>query len=258
MSKRSWIFILFAYGVAWGLWGSQIASDAGWPIPLLLIQLGMVASWAPLFARLIVESNGNWKSRIVRLWIDLIAEPKKLKWLGLAILLGMTPPLLAQVLTNQMTDQAFQWGYPPLAWGIVWISILFVGGGFEEFGWRGWLYPELRKRWNPFVVGIFIGVIHALWHLPLHFLEGTVQAAIPFWEFFLLTATSGWIYAWIMMRSKGVYAVILYHTFANFGAALGTYWQVPEGRWIVFGLQSVLILALFVHSRKRWLQISDD
>lgn len=253
MSKRSWFFILFAYGIAWGLWGSQIAKAAGWPIPLLFIQLSMVATWSPLLARLIVEPKVHITRKLIGLWKSVMAEPKKLKWLGLAIVLGMAPPLIAQVLSNQLTGQVFQWGYPPAAWGFVWFSILVLGGGFEEFGWRGWLYPELRRQWSPFLAGIVVGIIHALWHLPLHFIEGTVQAAIPFWEFFLLTATSGWIYAWIMMRTKGVYAVILYHTFANFGAALGTYWQVPEGRWMVFGVQSLLILGLFIHSRHRWM-----
>lgn len=252
MSKRSWIFVLFAYGIAWGLWGSQIARDAGWPIPIFLIQVGMAATWAPLFARLIVGSKEKLKFRIKMLWKDVIAEPKKLRWLGLAILLGMTPPLIAQVLTNQLTGEAFRWGYPPAAWGFVWISILIFGGGFEEFGWRGWLYPELRRRWSPLLAGLVVGIIHALWHLPLHFIEGSVQAAIPFWEFFLMTATTGWIYAWIMMRSRGVYAAILYHTFANFGAALGTYWMFPSGRWMVFGVQSLLIIGLFVHSWHMW------
>lgn len=252
MSKRSWIFVLCAYGIAWILWGSQIAKAATWSIPLFLIQLSMAATWAPLLARLIAEPKIGEQHGLKGLLFDLIVEPEKMKWLGIVTVLGMGPPLLAQVITEQWTGQVLEWGYPPAAWGFVWVSILVFGGGIEELGWRGWLYPELRKNWSPFTAGIAVGIIHALWHLPLHFIEGTVQAAIPFWEFFLLTATSGWIYAWIMMRSKGVFAVILYHTFANFGAALGTYWMVPEGRWSAFGVQSLLILGLFVQSRHMW------
>lgn len=249
--KQSWIFIIAAYGIAWLLWGAQIAEAASWPMPLIVIQVSMVATWSPLFARLIVERKKSG-SGIKRLWMDLMLEPRKIQWLGIATVLGIGPPIVAQVLTAQLSGQVLTFGYQPATWGFVWISILIFGGGFEEFGWRGWLYPELRKSWSPFVAGIVVGVVHALWHVPLFYLEGTVQAAIPFWEFFLLTATSGWIYAWILMRSKGVYAAILYHTFANFGAALCTYWMIPMGRWIVFGVQSVLILGLFIQSRHRW------
>jgi hypothetical protein len=251
MSKRSWTFVLLSYGIAWILWGSQIAEAASWPVPVLILQLAMIATWAPLMARLLVEGQMPMAG-LKMFWKDFAAEPRKMMWLGIVVIMGMGPPLIAQVVTGRLTGQALAWSYPPAVWGLVWISILVVGGGFEEFGWRGWLYPELRKTWTPFTAGIVVGVIHALWHLPLHFIPGTVQAAIPFWQFFLMTATSGWIYAWILMGTKGVFAAVMYHTFANFGAALSSYWMVPRGRWIVFGIQSLLVLALFAHSRHKW------
>lgn len=254
MKRRGWIYLGLTFGFTWFLWGSQILNARIIAVPLFLIQLGMIANWGPLLARLALERRSIGGTGLRGLWIDLWKEPKKMQWLGIVAFLGMGPAMLSQMITSLFFEQPFQWSYPPTAWGLVWFTILFFGGGLEEFGWRGWLYPHLRKQWNPFVVGIVVGSIHALWHLPLHFIPGTVQQAMPFWEFFLLTATSGWIYAWIMMRAKGVFAALMYHTFANFGAAICTYWMIPEGRWISFGVQSLLILGLFIHSRHRWME----
>ncbi|MEK8171770.1 CPBP family intramembrane glutamic endopeptidase [Streptomyces sp. M19] len=43
----------------------------------------------------------------------------------------------------------------------------------EEPGWRGTAYPRMRASMNRFQVGLVLGVIWAVWHLPLFFIDGT-------------------------------------------------------------------------------------
>lgn len=45
----------------------------------------------------------------------------------------------------------------------------FVGGGQEEFGWRGFALPELQKSFSPLLASVILGIITAMWHLPLYF-----------------------------------------------------------------------------------------
>ena len=45
------------------------------------------------------------------------------------------------------------------------VSILLILG--EEYGWRGYLLPELIRRHSPFVAATIVGIIWALWHAPL-------------------------------------------------------------------------------------------
>jgi membrane protease YdiL (CAAX protease family) len=42
-------------------------------------------------------------------------------------------------------------------------------------GWRGTAYPRLRASLGRYQVGLVLGVIWAVWHLPLFFITGTVQ-----------------------------------------------------------------------------------
>ena len=48
---------------------------------------------------------------------------------------------------------------------------MVIGGGVEEFGWRGVLVYQLRKT-NPVFISLGVGLIWALWHIPLFFLGG--------------------------------------------------------------------------------------
>jgi uncharacterized protein len=48
------------------------------------------------------------------------------------------------------------------------VFTIFIGGGQEEFGWRGFALPELQKSASPLLASILLGTVHAAWHLPLY------------------------------------------------------------------------------------------
>jgi len=49
------------------------------------------------------------------------------------------------------------------------IFTAFVGGGQEEFGWRGFALAELQKSFSPLLASVILGMTTAMWHLPLYF-----------------------------------------------------------------------------------------
>jgi membrane protease YdiL (CAAX protease family) len=55
------------------------------------------------------------------------------------------------------------------------ILLTIAAGIGEEFGWRGFLLPRLQTRHNALVSSLIIGVIWAIWHIPMFFLKGTFQ-----------------------------------------------------------------------------------
>lgn len=60
----------------------------------------------------------------------------------------------------------------PITGGI--IAAILVGI-FEELGWTGFAVPRLRKRFSMLVVGLAMGFLWGLWHMPL-FLESLNSA----------------------------------------------------------------------------------
>lgn len=47
-------------------------------------------------------------------------------------------------------------------------QVLFIGIG-EEVGWRGWLLPRLLERFHRGIATVLVGLIWAVWHLPVLF-----------------------------------------------------------------------------------------
>lgn len=45
-----------------------------------------------------------------------------------------------------------------------------MGGGQEEFGWRGFALPRLQQSYSALTASLAIGIVWAVWHLPLFFM----------------------------------------------------------------------------------------
>ena len=42
-----------------------------------------------------------------------------------------------------------------------------LAGFFEETGWMGYAYPQMRRFWSWFVSAVLLGVLWAIWHVPV-------------------------------------------------------------------------------------------
>ena len=49
----------------------------------------------------------------------------------------------------------------------------------EEAGWRGYLLPRLQTRWSALTASLLVGVVRFPWHVPLLFLPGDQDGAMP-------------------------------------------------------------------------------
>ncbi|HET9741828.1 MAG TPA: CPBP family intramembrane glutamic endopeptidase [Terriglobales bacterium] len=77
------------------------------------------------------------------------------------------------------------------------ISTPFQAG--EEVGWRGYALPRIATRIGYARASLVIGVIWALWHLPLFFLQGADKygQSFPVWSLGVtaLSVAITWLYA---------------------------------------------------------------
>ena len=151
-----------------------------------------------------------------------------------------------------MGEQTTGWTAPTLLTAVVtFVTILFIGGRLEEFGWRGYALDRMQTGQNAVIASLVLGLFWGVWHLPLFFIEGTVQsrAAIPIWEFVLQTMVLAVLYAWLCNNTRGSLLVaILFHTIGNTTSALlPPYFATELGRWVNFSLllATVLIVVLF-------------
>lgn len=159
--------------------------------------------------------------------------------------------------------------------GAVFIGF-FVGGPLaEELGWRGFALDRIQNRMNAFNASLLLGAIWSLWHLPLHFIDGTTQYFVPIWAFFCMNTVSTFLYTWVYNNTnKSVLVAILFHWTSNIGGALLPFWQLgiingtlPNGTyWPTYGmligfamnLLAVIIVVLIFKPKKLMLEKSKE
>ena len=78
------------------------------------------------------------------------------------------------------------------------LFIGILGGGQEEFGWRGYAQQPLQKRFGVLRASLLIGFIWGMFHLPLWFIPGDPHSAQPFPAFVIQTTTVSLVYAFVI------------------------------------------------------------
>jgi len=111
-----------------------------------------------------------------------------------------------------MTD-ATRWLAIPSTFFIV----LLIGGPTgEEFGWRGFLLQRVQPVYGVVGASILIGVVSALWHLPLFLIPGTAQSHLPFALFAVRTVALSIISTWLYNGTRrSLLFVLLFHASLN-------------------------------------------
>ncbi|WP_328615469.1 CPBP family intramembrane metalloprotease [Amycolatopsis sp. NBC_00355] len=127
------------------------------------------------------------------------------------------------------------------------ISMLIGGPLAEEPGWRGTAYPRLRASMSRLQAGLLLGVVWALWHVPLFFIPGTVQASFGLLGLsgllFLLGVVPMGLLTVFAYERGGVPASIAVHFGVNTTVALLTV-DSPVTQAIVLAVQAIVALGL--------------
>lgn len=97
------------------------------------------------------------------------------------------------------------------------LAVVFFGGPFgEEIGWRGFVLPKLKKKFNSLISSIILGVIWACWHLPLFFVHAEGYN-ISFITYIIETIWLTIIITWLYNNTEGsLLIIILFHGVDNF------------------------------------------
>jgi membrane protease YdiL (CAAX protease family) len=219
MKKES---ILRRYPVVWFV---ILVYLLGTPILLLrfvdlpFTPILIYASWTPNIAaflvlglilrekggiRRLISGWGKWKVGIQ--WYLVAISPLFIAFLiaGVNMVLGGTPTGITQPAGMSLLMFFF--------------VALLTGATGEELGWRGFLLPRLQERFTGLIASLIVGVIWALWHLPLWLLPGYGWDVVPFWAFGLATLSFSVIYTFLVNKTGGsMLMASIIHLMTNFG-----------------------------------------
>jgi membrane protease YdiL (CAAX protease family) len=93
-----------------------------------------------------------------------------------------------------------------------------IGALGEEIGWRGFLVPELGRKWGFTRVALTSGIIWAVYHYPLMLIAG-YRGNTPLWYsvvfFTIMTMSISFIYAWLRLKSGSLWTAVILHAAHN-------------------------------------------
>jgi membrane protease YdiL (CAAX protease family) len=144
----------------------------------------------------------------------------------------------------------------------VWVFIptllfmVFLGGGQEELGWRGYALPVLENKFGVWFANIILGILWALWHIPTWFITGTTQSHMNFPGFILLMTGYSFIFSWIRKISgnrpfSGMYAHGLANAFIPLMPTFNMQESSLQPRFWIWVISTFLIGILITFLREK-------
>jgi membrane protease YdiL (CAAX protease family) len=218
-------------------------------LPEIVELLGMFATLGPAIAAFILVGRESGRAGMGGLLRRAFAIGFDKRWWLPTLLLLPLIGLLSVFILSLLGEVDEAWTAPSIVTVLGTAAyILVVGGGLEEFGWRGYALDRMQNGKNAIIASLVLGFMWGLWHLPLFFKEGTVQEAIPAWQFFLQQMVLAVLYTWLYNNTGGsLLASILFHTFGNTSSALlPAYFATELGRWTNFSLLLVTLVMIGV------------
>ena len=130
------------------------------------------------------------------------------------------------------------------------LPLLILGPLSEEIGWRGYALERLQTRWNALTSSLIVGLVWALWHLPLFMMVGTSQyeLGLPFISFLAGIMANSVLYTWLYNNTKqSIWSAILLHWLYTCAFQVMSTWVIrsPFYNWLEY-LPYVIMAVLVV------------
>lgn len=216
-------FFIITFCWSWTIWtplvlGSlKIIPISNTLLSILPIPVTMIAVFGPLVGALFVlhlEQGKGSSIKYLKRFLDIHLGWKA--YIFPVLIFGGTT-FIAWLLPEAFGEKRLSMIFPSSWLFIPYIFLMiFLGGGQEELGWRGYALPLLERKFGIWLGNSILGIIWACWHLPLWFITGMAQTYMNFGGFMLLMVGYSFILSWVLKISGNRPLSALYtHGFAN-------------------------------------------
>ena len=263
INRAPWKFFLLTFAYSWVIWIPSVLDGIGIELSFSVTGYSLVVviigAFAPMMAAItLVARESGWKGTKAFLGqvLDFRFKPVYLVIaLALPVLIHAIAHYLAPTVGLNVAKTLFPTGISvaPIVLAIPYlILMLVIGGGQEEFGWRGYAQEPLQGKIGVLPASLVIGVIWGIWHLPLWFMTGDLHSAYSFLAFVIMTTSISIMYAWLYNSSgKKLIVVIFFHAMNNTAAPLLPFLHgiegKPESAYWIYAAVNVIFGIIFAY-----------
>ncbi len=251
-----WRFLGLTLGTTWLLWIAVTLLGGGVPrwVTSVLHYAGGALPLIVAVALLYRKHDAAFRRDYWRRIVDFRRIGPA--WYAIIFLFAPVKSLLAALVDVALGGQGIapeeiaHFAEQPLVIVPTLIFWLIFGPIPEEPGWRGYALDGLEARRSALVSSLSVGLVWALWHLPLFFIAGTWQAESVglgtqrFWFFMFSIVLESTLYTWIYNNTRrSTLSAILFHFVGN---AFGQLFALSAGAEVYNFALTILSVVLVV------------
>jgi membrane protease YdiL (CAAX protease family) len=158
----------YPQGVFWGIayaipWAAYVL-DRIYPN-----DLWQLATWGIFLGGALVTGIADGRAGLKTYFSRLVRWRAGIQWYAIGVLMPFLLGLIAfglTLLSGNVTQADIQFPEASQVVGVYILSFLFIALG-EEPGIRGFSLPRFMNSRTAFAASLIVGILHAIWHLPL-------------------------------------------------------------------------------------------
>lgn len=220
-------FYATCFAVTWAFWitaaiisGTQ--NDNG--LSSLLMLLGLIAPAVTAVVTVLTSGSKELKQDLKGKLIGFYRlKPSSILFAVSGFIVIVVISILLSLLFGQGLEQfAFTEGFSFSVGGVSALLTILLASVIEEVGWRGYGEDSVAFYCTWFKESIIFGLVWALWHLPLFWIQGTYHYGLRelglgyVLNFLISVMPLGFLTTWVYVKNnRSMLACIIFHLFVN-------------------------------------------
>lgn len=218
--RETILYLLLTFLISWASWSLLVLLGIPAKANALSMSLYLLGGWSPTIVALVLPLLYGRGSTSVpyKRHFNFIIQARYYLLPILAAVLMASVSYGAMLMLDAKAAASLR--IQPLYMIMPLFVSMVIGGGLEEFGWRGMLVHNLQKH-NPLLISLGVGLVWAVWHMPLFFLGGVGQYQALYLPFLISIIAYSLVLTPLYLKSGSIIPCILFHALANGFGELG-------------------------------------
>lgn len=202
------LYFSLTFAVTWTLWILVAVLSGGTLSPatgrtVVGATLFLLGVFGPALVALAFTARAEGRAGLWRLTRQMTILPKGARWYIFAVAYYAAIKLAAAVAYRLAIGEWPEFGQTPLFLIPLAVMISTPVQAGEEIGWRGYALPRLASHVGLGPASVLLGIIWAVWHLPLFLLPGADTSGQSFTVYLSGVTALSVAIAWLYWRTGG-------------------------------------------------------